>query len=161
MLEEWIKENVEMRAAGKIAVVNDEVRILPPRAFSGMPLEKVILPHELRKIGAYSFAECSSLEVVNIPPQVVLIDDAAFCGCSSLRALTIPDKVVGLGAMTFAGTGLSRLDVPKSVRYIDNGAFANCDELKKITLPSEFYDIPYERWGYLFVPDPNISMPTY
>lgn len=78
MLEQWIKENANMKDGGSVAVINDDVWILPPRCFSNMPgLKKVILPYNLRKIGAFSFAGCRSLEVIDIPRQVVLIDDGA------------------------------------------------------------------------------------
>ena len=79
MLEQWIKENANMKDRGSVAVINDDVWILPPRCFSNMPgLKKVILPYNLRKIGAFSFAGCRSLEVIDIPQQVVLIDYGAF-----------------------------------------------------------------------------------
>lgn len=79
MLEQWIKENANMKDRGSVAVINDDVWILPPRCFSNMPgLKKVILPYNLRKIGAFSFAGCRSLEVIDIPRQVVLIDYGAF-----------------------------------------------------------------------------------
>ena len=82
MLEQWIKENANMKDRGSVAVINDDVWILPPRCFSNMPgLKKVILPYNLRKIGAFSFAGCRSLEVIDIPRQVVLIDYGAFYGC--------------------------------------------------------------------------------
>ena len=74
MLEQWIKENANMKDRGSVAVINDDVWILPPRCFSNMPgLKKVILPYNLRKIGAFSFAGCRSLEVIDIPRQVVLL----------------------------------------------------------------------------------------
>ena len=45
MLEQWIKENANMKDRGSVAVINDDVWILPPRCFSNMPgLKKVILP---------------------------------------------------------------------------------------------------------------------
>lgn len=37
MLEQWIKENAKMEDGGSVAVVNDDVWILPPRCFSNMP----------------------------------------------------------------------------------------------------------------------------
>lgn len=50
MLEQWIKENANMKDRGSVAVINDDVWILPPRCFSNMPgLKKVILPYNLRK----------------------------------------------------------------------------------------------------------------
>ena len=56
MLEQWIKENVTLEDDGTVAVVNDDVWILPPRTFSNMTkLKKVILPAELRKIGSCFF----------------------------------------------------------------------------------------------------------
>lgn len=74
MLEQWIKENVTLEDDGTVAVVNDDVWILPPRTFSNMTkLKKVILPAELRKIGSFAFSGCSGLEVVNIPLRLSLL----------------------------------------------------------------------------------------
>ena len=42
MLEQWIKENANIKDGGSVAVINDDVWILPPRCFSNMPgLKKV------------------------------------------------------------------------------------------------------------------------
>ena len=140
MLEQWIKENANMKDRGSVAVINDDVWILPPRCFSNMPgLKKVILPYNLRKIGAFSFAGCRSLEVIDIPRQVVLMD-----------------RVVGIGSMAFAGTNLSTITLPKSVRYIDDGAFADCPRINQISLPENLYDIPYEKRSMIFVSNPDI-----
>lgn len=94
-----------MKDRGSVAVINDDVWILPPRCFSNMPgLKKVILPYNLRKIGAFSFAGCRSLEVIDIPRQVVLIDYGAFfrTGWS------------GSVRWRLAGTNLSTITLPKS-----------------------------------------------
>lgn len=134
MLEQWIKENANMKDGGSVAVINDDVWILPPRCFSNMPgLKKVILPYNLRKIGAFSFAGCRSLEVIDIP-----------------------DNVVGIGSMAFAGTDLNTITLPKSVRYIDDGAFADCPRINQISLPENLYDIPYEKQRMIFVSNPDI-----
>lgn len=157
MLEQWIKENANMKDRGSVAVINDDVWILPPRCFSNMPgFKKVILPYNLRKIGAFSFAGCRSLEVIDIPRQVVLIDYGAFYGCCSLKAINLPDRVVGIGSMAFAGTNLSTITLPKSVRYIDDGAFADCPRINQISLPENLYDIPYEKRSMIFVSNPDI-----
>ena len=37
MLEQWIKENANIKDGGSVAVINDDVWILPPRCFSNMP----------------------------------------------------------------------------------------------------------------------------
>ena len=161
MLEQWIKENVTLEDDGTVAVVNDDVWILPPRTFSNMiKLKKVILPAELRKIGSFAFSGCSGLEVVNIPPQVVIIDDGAFYGCRSLKAINLPNTVVGIGSMAFSGTDLGTLTIPESVRYIDDGALADCPRIKQVTLPADFYDRPYEKWCLIFVSNPDIIPPS-
>ena len=140
MLEQWIKENANMKDGGSVAVIYDDVWILPPRCFSNMP----------------GFAGCRSLEVSDIPRQVVLIDDGAFYGCCSLKAINIPDNVVGIGSMAFAGTDLNTITLPKSVRYIDDGAFADCPRINQISLPENLYDIPFEKQRMIFVSNPDI-----
>lgn len=139
MLEQWIKENVTLEDDETVAVVNDDVWILPPRTFSNMTkLKKVILPADLRKIGSFAFSGCSGLEVVNIPPQVVIIDDGAFYGCRSLKAINLPNTVVGIGSMAFSGTDIGFLTIPESVRYIDDGLLQIVQESSRLLCPRIF-----------------------
>ena len=62
--------------------------------------------------------------------------------------------------MAFSGTDLGTLTIPESVRYIDDGALADCPRIKQVTLPADFYDRPYEKWGLIFVSNPDIIPPS-
>ena len=149
MLEQWIKENANMKDRGSVAVINDDVWILPPRCFSNMPgLKKVILPYNLRKIGAFSFAGCRSLEVIDIPRQVVLIDYGAFYGCCSLKAINLPDRVVGIGSMAFAGTNLSTITLPKDYHQCSEIPYTSAAE----TAADFFMKILYESQNISMCP---------
>lgn len=57
MLRDWIKENT--KSDGTKIIVNENISILPPRAFDGTTgLQEVVLPKNLKKIGILSFAWC-------------------------------------------------------------------------------------------------------
>ena len=86
-----------------------------------MPGLKVILPYNLRKIGAFSFAGCRSWKWSTFRGRLSSLTMDSFYGCCSLKAINLPDRVVGIGSMAFAGTILVPLR-SKSVRYIDDGA---------------------------------------
>ncbi len=93
----------------------------------------VIIPDNVTKIGAMSFASCKGIETVTIPDSVNYIDDGAFMGCTSLKSITIPESVKTVGFMILSGcnaieeinvpdgfTGLYNDDVENTKWYINN-----------------------------------------
>ena len=151
MLKEWIKENT--KGDDTKIIVNEDVRILPPRTFDGMTnLQEVVLPKKLRKIGILSFAWCKGLKEIVIPDEVVIIDDEAFRGCVNLEKINIPPCVVGIGMMAFASTAIREIVIPDSVRYIDAGAFYRCNNLDIKFLSSLPEDCGFSKYKVLIKP---------
>jgi hypothetical protein len=52
---------------------------------------EVALPAELRRIGVWAFADCTSLTAVRLPQKLCSLGSEVFKGCTSLRALALGD----------------------------------------------------------------------
>ena len=63
--------------------------------FENSALEDVLIPVNVKKIGAAAFRNCSSLENVTFAPNSTLhtIETGAFHGCSVLKTIKIPASV--------------------------------------------------------------------
>ena len=51
-------------------------------------MEKVLFPNTLKRIEAFAFAECDSLEYVEIPENVT-VGECAFGKCKSLKKVRV------------------------------------------------------------------------
>ncbi len=67
-------------------------------------LTEVILPEDLKIIGAAAFKDCDKLQNVVFPTGVTTIGQEAFYGCKALADVQIPDSVTSIGQDAFAGT---------------------------------------------------------
>jgi hypothetical protein len=61
------------------------------RAFAGYGLLEVALPAELRRMGACTFENCTSLAAVRLPQKLHSIGSDVFKGCTSLRGVALGD----------------------------------------------------------------------
>ena len=85
----------------------------------------------LKKIGRYSFADCTSLtgEVV-IPESVTTMQISAFQGCSSLKSVVINAGISTVYNQTFYKcTSLSSVTLNDNITTIREYAFADCPNL--------------------------------
>lgn len=100
------------------------------------PITSVSVPSNVKKIGDYTFFNCTFLTSVTIPGGVTSFGDYAISCCEGLTSLTIPSSVTSLGdyAVSYC-TNLKSLMIPSSVTSIGNGAFAGCDGLTSIAIP--------------------------
>ena len=139
---------------------------LPEEIISAISKNGIVtIPKGVRKIGRYTFYDCSSLTAITIPDSVIEIRTGAFCSCHSLTAVTIPDSVTKIEdyafcdcssltafygkyasndnrclikdgrLLTFAGFDITKYTIPNSVTKIGNGAFSCCHSLISITIP--------------------------
>jgi hypothetical protein len=94
------------------------IEILNPGCFCGCEsLRSLIFQSgsRLRRIEAYAFHDCSSLESICLPASVDLLGDDSFYGCNSLRSFTFePDSQLRqIGARPFYGcTSLRSISAP-------------------------------------------------
>lgn len=72
-----------------------------------IPVETVILPKYLRKIGDYTFKECVSLKHVKINSSLEVIGEFAFEGCKALKELTLPSSVKKIGNFCFSQSSVA------------------------------------------------------
>ena len=65
----------------------------------------VVIPNEVREIGAEAFEYFDTIVSVTIPRTVRAIGDAAFNECKNLTALLIPNSVTEIGDSAFSNCG--------------------------------------------------------
>ena len=92
-------------------------------------LKTLVIPEEVKRIGAREFYKCGTLTSVTIPKSVTSIGDWAFVGCIGLTSVTIPDGVTSIGESVFFFSGLTSVTIPDSVTSIGWGVFSGCSEI--------------------------------
>ena len=104
----------------------------------------------LKKIGRYSFADCTSLtgEVV-IPESVTTMQISAFQGCSSLKSVVINAGISTVYNQTFYKcTSLSSVTLNDNITTIREYAFADCPNLTYLAIPesvTQIYNSSFEN----------------
>lgn len=92
-------------------------------------------------VGAYSFAECSSLQEMVIPDSVSTIGAYAFKNCNMLNA-NIPEALTGeMSAGAFYNTRIKNVVIPDGVTSIGNYAFYDCSYLTDVTISENVTEI--------------------
>lgn len=80
----------------------------------------------VRFIGSYAFAFCTSLESMTIPNSVEAIGAGVFRGCTALTSVNLPSGLEAIPAETFYGcTSLTSVEIPDEVIVIGQSAFYN------------------------------------
>ncbi|NTV79041.1 MAG: leucine-rich repeat domain-containing protein, partial [Clostridiales bacterium] len=69
----------------------------------------VVIPADVKTIGADAFSQHTEIESVDIPGSVIKIDDNAFGGCSQLTKITGALNVTSISDDAFAGCGVTLL----------------------------------------------------
>ena len=97
--------------------------------FQGTALTSIVLPANIKSIGAYAFAGISKLASVTAPAGATVvietIYEGAFMNDSLLTSFPFAAGLVTIGDNAFNGTKIATLNVPASVTYIGKNAF-NC-----------------------------------
>jgi len=114
-------------------VIPDEVKVIGAMAFyQCAELKEVILPPGIRRIGAGAFCDCLWLETINFPGSIVEIGPGAFKNCVSLEIVQLGQGIETIGPRAFMGcSALHDVILPQSIRQIAKDAFADCPLLKK------------------------------
>ena len=114
-------------------------------AFSGMPIKKVVLPSNLKKLGQRCFDGCSKLESVILPDGLAAIEDGAFSNCNVLEFLDIPTSVTSIGEFAFSGCSSLRSIIGDftKIESIGRFAFSGCKAIQgKIEFGAAVTEIP-------------------
>ena len=94
------------------------------------------IPSGVKKLGFYSFENCTTLKSINIPSSVTSIDAHAFENCTNLKSINIPSSVTSIGSSAFSNcSGLTSVTIPSGVKRIDYRTFSGCSNLSAISLP--------------------------
>ena len=91
----------------------------------------------LYKLGASSFAKCTSLTEVVIPTRIQRISQSTFQSCTSLSKVTIYGNLPEIPVQAFYNcSSLHNVVLPQSVKTIGNNAFGKCTSLTSIFIPT-------------------------
>lgn len=106
-------------------------------------ITKVIIPEGVKSIGAYAFANLTSLEEIVLPSTLEQIDYGAFYGCSSLETISFSGdnnlKIINQHA--FEGCNITGELELASICVISDYAFAANKNLKGVILADSLISI--------------------
>lgn len=91
----------------------------------------VVIPDNVKQIGAEAFKGCESITQVQIPDSVEIIGEAAFASCSNLTAVEGGNHVKEIRDRAFAGCPITTIRIPGSVEKIGLRAFDSTDSGKE------------------------------
>ena len=91
--------------------------------------ETVILPDELKIIGAYSFFDCRKLSKINIPDGVEKIGDYAFYKCRFLKSVELLATVSEIGVNAFEKSGIKQIRIENPELDITQAGIPNDAEV--------------------------------
>ena len=88
---------------GKISgvmVVPDYITAIEKNTFAYCPIDELIIPEGVERIGKDAFADCSWLVRISLPKSLKSIGHGAFSNCG-IDHLTVPKEVKKIGAYAF------------------------------------------------------------
>ena len=137
------------------------VKKIGDSAFEGCTrLLAIQLPDTLKEIGKAAFKSCSHLYMIDIPQNVNALGEGIFAGCSALMIATLPEECVAIPANAFWRCPmLLRVSFSSKLTYIGDYAFENCESLEEFSLPDSVNFIGSsafencERFKNVVIPD--------
>lgn len=125
------------------AILPTSVTSIGDEAFRSCSLERVEVPHGVRKIGRYTFAN-PMLKSIVLPNTVTGIAAFAFYGCTSLEAIAIPDSTTNIGEKAFEGCDkLVNIILPPSVIKLGKDLFLKTSDDLTVTVAAGSYAEQY------------------
>ncbi len=103
-------------------------------AFAYSSLKKITLPSSVRRLGAYSFSDCSKLSSINFPEGLTAIGSNAFLRCGALKQVTLPSTLTDFED-AFVGSGIETVTLKQGITEISRNAFKDCSSLSTVNLP--------------------------
>ena len=121
--------------------LNNELQSIGSHAFENSNLSSIEIPHLIKNIPDYAFADCHSLESVSLPSNLEHIGNHAFDTCYKIERITIPSSVEHIGEYAFSKcSGLTRFSIPSDVTTIEAGTFKGC-RFTSFTIPDTIQSI--------------------
>ena len=116
---------VQYIGTDSVVVIPNEVKRIGAEAFKGnQSIKEVVIPDSVTEIGEGAFEGCENLEKVTMPKELKIIEERVFRNCISLKEITLPEQL-------------------ETIRYF---AFEECQSLQTIQFPSGLKEI----WGQSF-----------
>ncbi|MBE5869766.1 MAG: leucine-rich repeat domain-containing protein [Lachnospiraceae bacterium] len=122
-------------------VVGDGILI----AYKGMR-QSVVLPDNVKKIGAEVFQDHNEITAVYLPDGLEEIGEDAFNGCYSLRQLSGGTKLKKICDRAFYGCPLSTVRIPATVEKVGLQAYGGNEEVKSVVFQgTKLPELSYEK----------------
>ena len=121
---------------------------LGENAFAESDITSIVMSTTLRRIGSWTFENCTELRYVELKPTIERIDGLTFSGCTSLKYIKIYPKMFDVSLNVFAQCGLERIEFEEGIKIIPEGMFGACNNLKAVKLPSSVEKIESYAFGY-------------
>ena len=99
------------------------------------PKPDIVIPDNVKKIGAKAFGMCANIKSIALPISVTEICSEAFKGCTLLETINLPGSIVKIGSEAFRNcSSLQEISIPVGVPEIREYTFCNCTSLKTISM---------------------------
>ena len=111
--------------------------------FNCSALTEFVAPSGMESLPPYIFGGCVALAQCTGISNLVSIGDGSFSGCLAYTSLVTGPSTSYIGAASFKGSGVSRVDMTASVGLfnISNMAFQDCASLTDVLFPSSLTSV--------------------
>ena len=118
-------------------VVPSNVKRIGALAFTGNKnIEEVVLPNGVQAIGRYAFSQCSNLKEITIPASLKVIQEGSLNG-TGVETVVLPENVTEIGPSAFGFCkNLEKINIPEGITELSDEVFLNCAKLKDVTIPN-------------------------
>lgn len=101
------------------------------------PLNSIVFPEGVTKLGDYALCSCHNLTSVTLPSTLTSIGQYAFQQCRMLTSLSIPNSVSSIGSNAFNSMyALTSMTLPSLITNVPTSAFTSCSALTSVTIPN-------------------------
>lgn len=129
-------------------------------AFASFAKTTYTLPAQIKRIGAWAFADNRTIKTLVVSKNCTLIGANAFDGCRQLKKAKLGGKLKTIKGEAFHGTGLAKLTLGSKVAKIGQRAFYPVgtkgytkSPLRSVKLPASLKQIGTAAFGYYMLAD--------
>lgn len=125
--------------SNRIISISKNINVIEDGAFCGFKdIEEIVIPEEVKEIGAWAFYECSSLSRIKIHANINFIGENAFLDTAFYRnSENWQDEVLYLNECLIKAkeTVNETYFIKDNTRLIAQGAFRGCHMIERIYIP--------------------------
>lgn len=122
-------------------VLPNNIRSIGASAFLGTKVREIDIPDTVQTIGEEAFKSCERLSSVRLPIGLKQISKGVFSFCPSLKSIALPNGLMCIGENAFHYSNIELIDIPSSVQEIKMFAFCET-KIRSITIPEGITIIP-------------------